>query len=481
VGAALPSIIESLDATARSAPGRAAVIDHGVAISYDDLALRSRGWASWLLCQGIAPGMRVGLTLRDEMMHLLASLALLRLGCTQVTLASHEPIGQRADLAARLRLPVLLAGDEDDAPEGVAPLRPDAEAIAAVPPATLPAVPEGGFVFASSGTTGRPKLVPMPARILAAQAALTAGYGRVRHRQATNEFANGKRLQMQTLWIGGTEVLANNGAGRSLAATCATFGVERLNLSPQRAALLAAEASRPGADPWPEGTAIMISGGPVPGPLRTELQARLTRQVMVNLGCTEAGGIAIAMPGDHAIHPDTVGFPFPGTELRIADEDGRALPRGERGFVRLRSPGCVEGYLDDPEATARAFRDGWFIPGDVGHLTPEGALVLAGRGDDMMNLGTIKIFPAEIEAMAREFPGVADCAAFALRSRAVGDIPMLAVVPADGFDAAALLALGRARLGLRAPRKVITLPALPRNPAGKVLRRELAAMARGAA
>jgi long-chain acyl-CoA synthetase len=473
VSAVLPGIVQSLDATARSAPGRVAVIDRGVAISYDDLALRSRLWASWLLRQGIAPGMRVGLTLRDELTHLMASLALLRLGCVQVTLASHEPIAQRADLAARLGLAVMLGDAPEDAPDGVGLLCPDPAAIAAGAEAALPPAPEGGFVFASSGTTGRPKLVPMRERTLAAQAGLTAGHGRVRHRLVTAEFANGQRLRMQTIWIGGTEVLANNGAGRSLAATCATFGVDRLNLSPLRAATLAAEA-----EAWPAGTAIMISGGPVPGPLRAELQARVTRQVMVNLGCTEAGGIAIAMPDDHAIHPDTVGFPFPGTELRIADEHGRALPRGERGFIRIRSPGCVEGYLDDPETTARAFRDGWFIPGDIGHLTPEGALVLAGRGDDMMNLGTIKIFPAEIEAMARGFPGVADCAAFALRSRAVGDIPVLVVVPADGFDAAALLAHGRARLGLRAPRKVITLPALPRNAAGKVLRRELAAMVR---
>jgi acyl-CoA synthetase (AMP-forming)/AMP-acid ligase II len=473
-----PGIVERLDATARSAAGRAAVIDRGAAISYADLARLSRLWASWALRQGIAPGMRVGLTLRDELTHLLASLALLRLGCVQVTLASHEPIAQRAALAARLGLAAMLGDAPDDAPEGVFLLLPDPEAIAAGAEAALPDAPQGGFVFASSGTTGKPKLVPMREATLAAQAALTAGHGRVRHRLVTAEFANGQRLRMQTIWIGGTEVLANNGAGRSLAATCAAFGVERVNLSPQRAATLAAEAARPGADPWPAGTTIMISGGPVPGPLRAELQARLTREVIVNLGCTEAGGIAIAMPDDHAIHPDTVGFPFPGTALRIADEDGGALPRGERGFIRLRSPGCVEGYLDDPEATARAFRDGWFIPGDVGWLTPEGALVHLGRGDDMMNLGTIKIFPAEIEALARGFPGVADCAAFALRSRAVGDIPMLAVVPGEGFDAAALLAHGRERLGLRAPRKVLTLPALPRNAAGKVLRRELEAMAR---
>jgi acyl-CoA synthetase (AMP-forming)/AMP-acid ligase II len=101
----------------------------------------------------------------------------------------------------------------------------------------------------------------------------------------------------------------------------------------------------------------------------------------------------------------------------------------------------------------------------------------------MMILGTINIFPLEIERVAAGFPGVAECAAFAQRSATLGDIPALAVVAAGGAtpDAAALLAHCRAQLGVRAPRRVIMLPALPRNAAGKVLRQDLAALAAGSA
>ncbi len=94
----------------------------------------------------------------------------------------------------------------------------------------------------------------------------------------------------------------------------------------------------------------------------------------------------------------------------------------------------------------------------------------------MMSLGTLKIFPAEIEAVARTMPGVSDCAAFAHRMAAWGDVPMLAVVAGPGFDAAALMAHCRDRLAVRAPRKVVVVPVLPRNPQGKVLRRDLAAL-----
>jgi acyl-coenzyme A synthetase/AMP-(fatty) acid ligase len=455
------------------------VVDRGRAVSYAALAQSSRRAAAWLLRAGIVPGDRVGLSVRDEYAHLLACLALLRLGCVQVTLASHETAAMHAALAGRLGLAVVVG---DEAPEGCALLRPDLDAItadAALDAVALPAPAplRAGFVFQSSGTTGQPKLVLMTEAVLAAQAAITAGIGRVRHRLATNEYSNGKRLQLQTLWIGGTEVLANNSAGRTLAEVCAAHGVDRLNLAPLRAARLAEELDGPDAPPWPAATSIMISGGAVPGPVRQALMARATRNVLVTLGCTEAGGIAMAGPDDHARHPDTVGVPLPGVTAAVMDDAGRPLPPGEVGALRVRGAGCVAGYLDDPAATARAFHDGWFLPGDAAWFTPEGALVHAGRVDDMMNLGTIKVFPAEIEGAAAGFPGLADCAAFALRSAALGDIPMLAVVARQGFDAAALLAHCRARLGLRAPRKVVVLPGLPRNAAGKVLRRDLAAAA----
>jgi long-chain acyl-CoA synthetase len=97
----------------------------------------------------------------------------------------------------------------------------------------------------------------------------------------------------------------------------------------------------------------------------------------------------------------------------------------------------------------------------------------------MMMLGTINIFPAEIERAAEGFPGLADCAAFALRSPTLGDIPALAAVETapGALDTAALLAACRARLGLRAPRRVVVVPALPRTATGKVQRDRLGGMA----
>jgi len=133
-------------------------------------------------------------------------------------------------------------------------------------------------------------------------------------------------------------------------------------------------------------------------------------------------------------------------------------------------------YYRDPVATALHFKDGWFYPRDMGSLTPSGALRLHGRADDVMNLNGIKIFPAEIERVLEEHPAVRAAAAFAKRSGAHGDIPVAAVeLHASGsVEAEELMASARALLGVRAPRKIFVLDTLPRNAAGKVLKRRLA-------
>jgi acyl-CoA synthetase (AMP-forming)/AMP-acid ligase II len=240
-----------------------------------------------------------------------------------------------------------------------------------------------------------------------------------------------------------------------------------------------AEAAAPGFPGWPAGTALVVTGGALSGPLRQEVCARVTRNLMVLYGATETGPISLATPEEVLAHPDTVGRPYPQVAVRIVDDAGRPVPRGARGLIRIRTPAGVTRYLDDEEATGRAFHDGWFEPGDVCEAVADGSLIYAGRADDMMNLGSIKIFPAEIEAAAEGFPGLVECAAFALRAPALGDIPVLAAVAREDFDAAALLAHCRARLGVRAPRKVVVLPALPRNAVGKVVRRDLPRLADG--
>ena len=221
----------------------------------------------------------------------------------------------------------------------------------------------------------------------------------------------------------------------------------------------------------PDLRVLEVGGSTVTGKLRDRVRQRISRNLYVRYSTTEVGVVTVAPP--EVTVSDTVGAALPGVHLQIVDAADQPLPRGEVGLIRVRAPGTAEGYYDDAEATAKAFRDGWFYPGDLGMLTDEEQLIFKGRADDMMIFDGINIYPAEIEAVLATHEAVGEAAAFALKSEIHQDVPVAAVTLRVLVAEADLLAFCRARLGARAPQRVIVVEVFPRNPAGKILKREL--------
>ena len=475
-----PRIPDAIREVARAAPDAVAVIERDRAVGFAALDTMARRMAGWLERQGLRPGDRVGITLREGLAHLVVSLGLMRLGCDQLGLASVDPRGVRAALAARAGLVAVIGDRPQDGLDGPGLILPDHAAIAAdatLGDAHLPATgPDGTTVLiATSGTTGRPKLVRLSEQVLRRRALGRESAVARRHAPIPVEFPQARWAMLVTLAAGGSWVF-HDPAGPPLPELLRRHRVGAVTLSPLRAEALLREAS---CAAWPPATALHLAGAPVPGDLRARLQAGLTRNLHVLYGTTECAVCAIAGPEDHQRHPDGIGRPWAAT-FAIRDEAGGEVPAGTPGVLHVLSAGIADGYLDDPEAEAAAFLPGgWYRTGDLVSRADDGQLVFHGRADDMMILGTIKISPAEIERVAAGFPGLSDCAVFPVRAGAMGDVPVLAAVPVapGALDTAALLNHCRARLGLRAPRKVVLLPALPRNGAGKVVRRELAALA----
>jgi acyl-coenzyme A synthetase/AMP-(fatty) acid ligase len=175
--------------------------------------------------------------------------------------------------------------------------------------------------------------------------------------------------------------------------------------------------------------------------------------------------------------PGAVGFLHPGVQAQVVDEADRPLPSGAEGLLRVRTPGQALGYRNDPVATARHFRDGWFYPGDVGRITAEGLLIVTGRASDVINLGGRKVAPDIIERVLEDLPEVREAAAFGVPGQNE-IVELWAAVVADGpLDARALAGHLSARLGPNAPAYLLQVSALPRNANGKLLRQELAALA----
>jgi acyl-CoA synthetase (AMP-forming)/AMP-acid ligase II len=171
------------------------------------------------------------------------------------------------------------------------------------------------------------------------------------------------------------------------------------------------------------------------------------------------------------------GKPWETLEARIADENGRSLPSGEIGEIEIRGPIVMAGYWNRPEATAETIGpDGWLRTGDAGFMDEDGFFFVHDRVKDMIVSGGENVYPAEVENAILGCPGVADAAVIGVPDERWGEAVKAVVVPSPGAepDPEAIIAWARERIaGYKAPKSVDFVEALPRNPSGKVLRREL--------
>lgn len=194
-------------------------------------------------------------------------------------------------------------------------------------------------------------------------------------------------------------------------------------------------------------------------------------------GSTEAGIVSNCRPADVLRKPGSVGPPWFMTEVRIVDDDGHPVGPGGTGELFSRSPFLMNGYLDDPEATsACTTEDGFLTSGDVARVDGDGFLYIVDRKKDMIISGGVNIYPREVEDVLINHPAVREAAVVGLPSEKWGEevAAVIVIDPAAGATAEDLDRHCRADLaGFKVPRRYEILEALPRNAAGKVLKREL--------
>ena len=196
-------------------------------------------------------------------------------------------------------------------------------------------------------------------------------------------------------------------------------------------------------------------------------------------GMTEGSGVAtITRDGDDLDAVAlTSGAALPGIELRVVDDDGRPLPAGDVGEVLLRGYNVMRGYLEDPgDARTAVDADGWLHTGDVGALDDHGRLRVTDRKGDMFVVGGFNVYPAEVENVLCEHPGVDRVAVVGIPDERMGEVGVAFVVPSRDTQPAAesVISWARDRLAnFKVPRRVVFVERLPQNATGKVLKHEL--------
>jgi acyl-CoA synthetase (AMP-forming)/AMP-acid ligase II len=332
-------------------------------------------------------------------------------------------------------------------------------------------------LLVSSGTTGRPKVIPISRRsfdlrnysgVMMASFASLMRLMPVMGPSSLGGFTGPLRV-----WsVGGTVTICSSSElYRDVIRLCP----DHITISPGQLEDLLEDI--PPDFPVMNGLQITLAGSQVSRALVERTKRRLTEDVWIAYGSTEIGAASLGPASILDRHERAVGYVWPKLDIEVVGPDGAALAPRQVGVVRMRGEeGVFSGYLEEDEAASSPWRDGWFYPGDLGALTEDGLLIIEGRVAEIMNLGGVKIDPGAIDEVAKTCPGVADAAAFAVTDEAGVDWPWIAVVRSENYDTSRLIALLQAQWPALRALRVAAIDAIPRNGMAKVERHALKRM-----
>ncbi|WP_329172274.1 non-ribosomal peptide synthetase [Streptomyces sp. NBC_01477] len=340
------------------------------------------------------------------------------------------------------------------------------------------------FLMHTSGTTGRPKLVPQTHDIVCASArniAASLALGEQDRCLNVLPLFHGHGLMsplLATLWAGASVVCPPGFDAAAFPGWLRSFEPTWYTAVPAiHQAVAGTLANRQDAPARPL-RFVRSASAPLPARLRDSLERATGAPVIDSYGMTEACSIITSNPLPPAERkPGSVGVSI-GNELAVRGEDGKFLAPGETGEIVLRGATVISRYDNNPAADAAAFADGWFGTGDSGHLDEDGYLFITGRIKEIINRGGTKVSPVEVDEELLAHPAIVEAAAFALPHATLGEEVAAAVVVAPGAQATDddIRDFLAARLAeTKIPRRLFRVAEIPRTSTGKIQRTELAA------
>lgn len=505
--------------------GHAAIEENGMRLDYADLPDQALQVTRGLMALGIQAGDRVGLWAPNSREWILAALGIHCAGAVLVPVNTRMKGVEAADVLARSGCRVLFVQQrflEVDYPALLAPHRPATlehlvvfDGAGALPAhdlsysqflrgaATIEKLtaerralcigPEAvcDLLF-TSGTTGKPKgVMSAHGQNLRAfgEYVRVLGLGPGDRYLIVNPFfhAFGYKAGWLTCLIAGATILPH--AVFDAEAVFERIARERVTVLPGAPTLYLSLLAHPRlASTDLSSLRVAVTGSAsIPPSLIERMRNQLGFSVVTTAyGLTECGGLAtLCDPQDAAeVIAGTSGRPLPGTEVSIRDPENRTLAQGETGEICLRGFHIMQGYFQDPAATAEAIdADGWLHTGDVGRLDPAGNLVITDRLKDMYIVGGFNCYPAEIEAALLGHPAIAQVAVIGVADARMGEVGCACVVLRQGqqLDEQALIGWSRERMAnYKVPRQVRFFSALPLNPSNKVAKNDLRGVVAGA-
>ena len=220
----------------------------------------------------------------------------------------------------------------------------------------------------------------------------------------------------------------------------------------------------------------LTSGAPMPAEVMSAFEEKFNVEILEGFGLSETSPVASFNTPDRPRKAGSVGYPVWGVEMCILDEEGKALPDGERGEICIRGHNIMKGYLGRPDATAEALLGGWFHSGDVGYRDEDGCYWIVDRKKDMILRGGFNVYPREIEEILYEHESVAEAAVIGVPDASHGEEikAVVALLPGAKISPEQLRDFCKERLAAyKYPREIEFIDELPKGPTGKILKRAL--------
>ena len=474
---------------------RAAVIEDGVSVTYGDLALRARGFASFLSSRGIKKGDRVAIFLPNSIEFVTAVFGVSLAGGVLVPVNSAFKTDEVAFYLEHSGAKLIVTSDElkdtaDEASSGKGvelasikgegagwkfPGRFTGEDFDA---GALPG--DEAIYLYSTGSTGKPKRVARTHFNLAALAD--------NHTQTVGWSCEDRVLF--AVPISHTYAFGNYiSAVRSGAAAVVTpefnrqrvldlLESERITVFPAVPVMLDV-LSRTHMDTPRDLSSLNLvisAGAPLQEHTFFKFHERFSIYPRQLYGSTETGVISINLCGDDEIERrfNSVGRPVKNVTVKVFDEEGREARPGVEGEIAVRSPSMTTGYYGLPEETARVFRDGYYFTGDLGFVDEAGYIYIRGRKKFLINVGGFKVDPQEVENLLSKHPDVSEAAVLGITDRLGNERVKAVIVSRRHMDVKDVLGFLRGRIAeYKLPALVEFRTELPRSPAGKILRERL--------
>lgn len=484
----------------QSATDLAISVPGGAEVSYAEFGAEIERVAELLAGAGVQPGRAVSIALANGLEFMVVFLAVARAGAIAAPLnpayTADEfkfymedaeaqlailPEGEHAarEAAAQLGVPTMEASLDDG---GRTVLSRGGDVLTARRDAPAPSPDDVALFLHTSGTTSRPKGVPLTHGNLAAS---------IKNISDTYRLTPDDKamvvmplfhvhgligVSLSTLSTGGSLVIPPRFSASRFWGEQKDSGATWYSAVPTIHQILLARADDEGA-PHESFRLIRSCSSALAPAVFEQLEARFGAPVLEAYGMTEAShqmSSNLLPPGERM--PGTVGKGT-GVDIAIMDDDGNLLSAGEQAEVVIRGANVTHGYHNNPDANAEAFTNGWFRTGDQGFLDADGTLTLTGRIKELINRGGEKISPLEVDAALLGHPAVSEAVCFGVPHTMYGEAVQAAVVVSADTDEDAIRAYcGEHLAGFKVPDRVYIIDTMPRTATGKIQRRHIAAM-----